>query len=309
MSQMRTTDDTGEAQTDVSDTFESGRQLFQGLLQFPVEQAIEFQRNAARSLLNGLEMSDYVQRRGIELTRSTLDGYLDTMEQSAEQMTRASEAGFSAMEPGGATSESSMSGQPVRYQGGTRQLAQTGDVTASQPEQFGQAPMGTAQPAQQPIGPVQRPVQSPMGQTTGQFAPPTNAPGQQAPGFTAQATQTPRPPVTTGQQPMALGQSPGQFGPGPESGAPATQPPQPPTMTGQQQITSGTVQQPAAPGQFGQFQTPPTRSVSQQRTPASGETTPQGSIDRGAVGQPVQQQPYQQGLERSEVEANASGPQ
>ena len=64
----------------------------QRMLALPMQQTIEFQRNAAALFLGGLEMQEQVQQRGVELARAGFGNYFRMLERSMPGQSRSSTA-------------------------------------------------------------------------------------------------------------------------------------------------------------------------------------------------------------------------
>jgi hypothetical protein len=55
------------------DALERSQRTVEQAAEIPIRQTVELQRNAAELFLDGLETGNYLQNRGVELTRDVLD--------------------------------------------------------------------------------------------------------------------------------------------------------------------------------------------------------------------------------------------
>jgi hypothetical protein len=141
---------------------QSTMQTVQDTFEFPMDQAVRMQRTFAELVLNSLTMGDWLQSRGVELTKQGFDNYIQTLEATSQQMGRAGQQATSA------------NGQSLQRQ----QIPQQ----APQPQQIQQQPrtqqFQTPQP--QRIQPTQQYQQQPRPRRQEpQAQPPQEDPGHQ----------------------------------------------------------------------------------------------------------------------------------
>ncbi|WP_435346368.1 hypothetical protein [Haloarchaeobius sp. HRN-SO-5] len=187
---------------DITQTVEEGQKILETeqramaeTMQYPYQQAVELQRNAARFMLTGLDIAESTQRMGVDATRAVFQNFLDVVDQTTRS---AAELAGQA----GAAMEQPQSTQQQQTAGGQFQ-APTGQQYQPQGQQ---APMAQGQPYQAPQGQQAPMAQGQQYQPQGQQAPMAQGrqyqpQGQQAPMAHGQQYQP------QGQQaPMAQGQ-------------------------------------------------------------------------------------------------------
>ena len=121
-----------------------------GLLTYPMTQLMDLQKTAAKLALNGLEMTSWAQSRNLDLTKETLDSFIQTMERTSRETEQLGQQGMQQ-----ARSQLSEFGQG--FQGGSQvagqQYQQPQTRRYGQPQQFGQEyqqPQQSQQYQQQP---------------------------------------------------------------------------------------------------------------------------------------------------------------
>lgn len=117
---------------------DAGQQFLQQALEVPMEQTIQFQRNAAQILLNGLEMTSWAQSRGMDLTKDMMSTYLDTLEETSRDTERIAEEGMEAMQEIGQAQQQAASQQAENFQ-----QSQAGHPRQTRPSQQTQPPRQT----------------------------------------------------------------------------------------------------------------------------------------------------------------------
>lgn len=200
-------------------TLENSQQALQQAVELPLEQTVQFQKNATELFLNGLEIGSWAQDQGLELTRDAFSTYIDTMESAVENASQATQElqpqqgtwgqqPVQSQQPGapqqqaGQQPQAGYQQQQPGYQGqpGVQQPPQGANGGYATPPTYGQQGIG-AQPPQQSIQ-GQQPVreQQPV-QGQGAQQPPRQqqAPRQQQ--IPQQQTPQQQPPETGFSQP------------------------------------------------------------------------------------------------------------
>jgi hypothetical protein len=151
----------------------------QEAFEFPFSQTMQFQKSAMQLFLNGLEMQEAVQRRGLAFTRQAMDNYFGTMEETASDVSEGAAAVGRGVVRAQQTQAEFASPQQQYPQRQPPQQAQTQrqypqqQPTSTAAQQSAPAPQYTQQPAptygqpeqysQQPYQPTQQtqPTQQP----------------------------------------------------------------------------------------------------------------------------------------------------
>jgi len=188
-------------------TLENSQQALEQAIEIPMEQSVEFQRNAAQLFLNGLEMGNWLQNRSVELTRDAFSTYIDTVQSAALNTTRMAEQGTQQAE---SLSQQGLASQKQqsRSADGSQAPRQRSEQTGQQFQQPQQSQRPTGQWQQRPQRGIgewrQQPQQSTEQwqqprQPTGQWQQPQQSTGQrQRPQAMSQAQQSPQSQYTTG---------------------------------------------------------------------------------------------------------------
>ncbi|PSP55996.1 hypothetical protein BRC73_08650, partial [Halobacteriales archaeon QH_7_66_37] len=79
------------------------------LLTYPMTQLMDLQKTAAKLTLNGLEMTSWAQSRNLDLTKETLDSFIQTMERTTRETEQLAEQGVETIQ--GATRAQQQLGQ------------------------------------------------------------------------------------------------------------------------------------------------------------------------------------------------------
>ena len=130
------------------------------LLTYPMTQLMDLQKTAAKLTLNGLEMTSWAQSRNLDLTKETLDSFIQTMERTSRETEQLGQQGMQQARSQlsefgqGFQSGSQVAGQQYQ-QPQTRRYGQSqqSGQKHQQPQQFGQEyqqPQQTQQYQQQP---------------------------------------------------------------------------------------------------------------------------------------------------------------
>lgn len=222
------------------DTVENGQRTFQQAVELPLQQTVEFQKSAADAIKNGLQMTNWAQRQGIELTTDALDTYVTTVENAVRDTERATQSEGSAVgtETESPQPQSRRQPEPSQSRPAGQQFQQpTAPPQSQQP--VARPPQGDQQslrPIQQPLPPQpsHQSVQQPTGQrptrSGGQPVQTTQQPPQQSPQRPPQRPTGPPPSPNQGtvteQPPTGTQQTQRPVQRPPEQGSPERRPPE-----------------------------------------------------------------------------------
>lgn len=202
-------------------------------MEYPLEQTVRFQKGAAELFLNGLRLTTRAQNRGMELTTSLFDNYIQTLEQATRETEQMADEGFQTLQDAGRFQQGMAAGGSQPQGQGSRQRPQS---TAPQPASYG----GQGYREQPPTRPQPQPEFAPPPQPMGQAPPPQQPQGPAAQQPQGPAAQPPREAGYAAEQPQQRG---------------------PPTGGATQPASEGPPQEEATTGE------PPTESELQQPSP------------------------------------------
>jgi hypothetical protein len=177
MSQHRQSTRT-ETETDDS------QRAIQQAIRYPIEQTVQFQKGAGKLFLNSLELTDWAQSRGVQMTRQLFDNYISTLEDTARETEAIADQGIQTVQEAGArqgqsaqtamqASQQAIGGNAPGQMGPSQQSTQAGSEPApGRQPQRGREPRQQGVSAPQPMGQTQPPTQS---QPPMQSQPPTQS--------------------------------------------------------------------------------------------------------------------------------------
>lgn len=127
-------------------------QAFEKAFELPFNQMLSFQKMAAEVVRNGLEMSNRAQSQNIQVTKDTLDSYIETLDRTTRETEKLAEQG----------AEQFQEVADAQQQLGQQQLGQS----RNRMEEFGQQFRGSQQAPRenQPQTRYQQPTQQGQGQ-------------------------------------------------------------------------------------------------------------------------------------------------
>ncbi|MHB9286515.1 hypothetical protein ACKVMT_05690 [Halobacteriales archaeon Cl-PHB] len=173
-------------QTDAQNqqTMQDGQQPLQQAIEYPMRQAVQFQRSAAQFFMNGLEMQDWAQQQGIQFTKTLLNSYLQTVERAGEGAARIpTEIAQQAQE--GMQEGQAFAQQELQRGESMAQQAMPGTGMGDQ------QPRHQQMPVQQPPQQMPRRQQRPPATVPQQRPPQQQPPAQQQPPTQGTATREP----------------------------------------------------------------------------------------------------------------------
>lgn len=183
------------------ETVEQGQRALTQAAMIPFRRSIEIQRNLGEILMNGLELTEPLQRATTDLTRSGLRNYLTVVDDAMSEVTQGSGTGQAGGQRG-------IHGREDRLQS-----------AGGQGDHYGQR---ASQPQTEEYDRQTQPGGAPPGQAAQQQAPSQQAPPQQAP--PQEAVQQPQERVHGRIHPSAVDQSSGQQSPEVEDERPGESP-------------------------------------------------------------------------------------
>lgn len=222
---------------------DTDQRAMQQAIKYPIEQTVQFQKGAGQLFLNGLELTNWAQSRGFQMTKQLFDNYISTLEDTARETEALADQGIQTVQEAGERQEQSaqsamqqsqqpVSGNAPRETAASRRPTQTPpDTGGSRQPQGGGAPLQQAGPSQSASAAQQPPTQS---QPPMQGQPPmqSQSPMQGQPPMQSQQPESERPRTgfqatqpTQGVEPSppSVGTPPTDTGPSPAASQESTE--------------------------------------------------------------------------------------